>query len=77
MLGRGIIRAETRAAYLAIIDRLVADGAQGIILGCTEIPLLVSQADVAVPVFDTTRIHAEAAVRFALSERGKVARVSD
>lgn len=67
-LGRGVVRAETRAAYLAIIGQLVADGAQGIILGCTEIPLLVSQADVAVPVFDTTRIHAEAAVQFALAD---------
>ncbi len=67
-LGRGVVRAETRAAYLAIIEQLVADGAQGIILGCTEIPLLVGQADVAVPVFDTTRIHAEAAVRFALAD---------
>jgi aspartate racemase len=45
---------------------LVARGAQGIILGCTEITLLVNQSDSAVPVFDTTRIHAEAAVDIAL-----------
>jgi aspartate racemase len=67
-LGRGVVRLETRAAYLEIIRQLIDDGAEGIILGCTEIPLLVSQEDVAVPVFDTTRIHADAAVRFALSE---------
>lgn len=67
-LGRGVLREETRAAYLAIIQELIDEGAEGIILGCTEIPMLLGQTDVAVPVFDTTRIHAEAAVRFALSE---------
>jgi aspartate racemase len=48
------------------MDKLVAAGAQGIVLGCTEIPMLVTQADVPVPVFDTTRIHADAAVAFSL-----------
>lgn len=66
-LGRGIVRQETKAAYIAIANRLIAGGAEGIVLGCTEIPLLLSQQDLPVPVFDTTRIHARAAVEFALS----------
>ncbi|MBL7743766.1 MAG: aspartate/glutamate racemase family protein [Chitinophagaceae bacterium] len=65
-LGRGILKNETRQRYLTIIDSLIKEGAEGIILGCTEIPLLIQQQDVRVPVFDTTRIHAEAAVDFAL-----------
>ncbi len=57
----------SRKEYVRIINRLVREeGAQGVILGCTEIPLLIKQQDVAVPVFDTTAIHAEAAVRRAL-----------
>jgi aspartate racemase len=67
-LGKGIIKAETRAAYLSIIHQLIEEGAEGIILGCTEIPLIVGPEDVPVPVFDTTRIHARAAVKFALSD---------
>ncbi len=62
----GDIRASSKAQYLAVIDRLVARGAQGIILGCTEVGLLVQARDCAVPVFDTTLIHAEAAVELAL-----------
>jgi aspartate racemase len=58
----------SREAYREIIARLVEAGAQGVILGCTEIGLLVSQADSAVPVFDTTQLHAMAAVNFALTE---------
>ncbi len=64
----GAIRAESRAQYRAIIGRLVDQGAEGIILGCTEITLLVTQADSTVPLFDTTRLHARAAVDFALAE---------
>jgi aspartate racemase len=63
----GIVREESRAAYQAVIERLVAEGAEGVILGCTEIELLVSQADVDVPVFPTTRLHVEAAVAAALA----------
>jgi len=63
----GEIKAESKADYLRIIDALVADGAQGIILGCTEIGLLIQQEDCAVPVFDTTTIHAVAAVEAALA----------
>jgi len=67
-LGKGIIKEETKRGYLAIIDDLIAEGAEGIILGCTEIPLILSQDDVPVPVFDTTRIHSDAAVAFALAD---------
>ncbi|MCB0983546.1 MAG: aspartate/glutamate racemase family protein [Ilumatobacter sp.] len=65
-LVRGVVTAESKAAYLAVIDRLLARGAQGIIAGCTEIELLVGPHDVAVPYFPTTRLHALAAVAFAL-----------
>ncbi len=64
-LGKGIIKQETKSGFMAIIQKLVSEGAEGIILGCTEIPLLIKQEDVNVPVFDTTLIHSEAAVAFA------------
>ena len=58
---------ESKDGYVKIIDRLIEEeGVEGIILGCTEIPLLVKQEDVRVPVFDTTAIHAQAAVEYAL-----------
>jgi aspartate racemase len=63
----GKIRAESRAAYVGIIRKLAGRGAQGIILGCTEIPLLVSEADAGLPLFDTTVLHAEAALNYAVS----------
>jgi aspartate racemase len=66
-LGRGLVKDETKARYLAIIQEMIANGAEGIILGCTEIPLLIQPGDVPVLVFDTARIHAAAAVDFALS----------
>lgn len=66
-LAVGIVSDETRAAFRRIIDRLIADGAQGIILGCTEIELLVCQDDSPVPVFPTARLHIEAAVERALA----------
>lgn len=62
----GITRDESKARYASIIEQLIERGAQGVILGCTEIGLLIQQADSAVPLFDTTRLHAEAAVEFAL-----------
>ena len=62
----GIVRPESRDAYRAVIARLVARGAEAVILGCTEIMLLVKPEDSAVPLFDTTTIHAEAAVELAL-----------
>jgi len=62
----GKFRPAARARYVEIIRRLAGQGAQGVILGCTEIPLLVTQADAGLPLFDTTRIHAEAALKEAL-----------
>lgn len=62
----GRIRDGSRDALLDIIHGLAARGAEGIILGCTEIPLLVRQADVGLPLFDTTLIHADAALRYAV-----------
>lgn len=63
----GQIKSESREAYKQIIENLIAAGAQGIILGCTEIGLLVKDEDSRVPLFDTTHIHAVAAVEYALS----------
>ena len=63
----GELRGESRQIYRSIITRLAEAGAEGIVLGCTEIELLVSAADSPVPVFPTTRLHVEAAVDFSLS----------
>jgi aspartate racemase len=62
----GVVREESRQAYLEVVDRLVADGARGVILGCTEIELLIGPDDLAVPSYPTTRLHVEAAVDRAL-----------
>lgn len=62
----GIVNEEAREAYLKIIEKLMSRGAQGIILGCTEIPLLINEENCKVPVFDTTYLHAEQAVKLAL-----------
>ncbi len=69
-LCRGEIRQESRQAFRRIISGLLDSGAQGVILGCTEIGLLINPADSPVPTFDTTRIHAEAAVDLALNQDG-------
>jgi aspartate racemase len=61
-LVQGIVSESSRAAYVAVIERLVAQGAEAIILGCTEITLLIQQQHSAVPLFDTTALHAQAAV---------------
>lgn len=66
-LVRGVVDAASKAAYLAVIERLLARGAEGVIAGCTEIELLVGPQDVTVPYFPTTRLHAEAAVAAALA----------
>lgn len=66
-LGRGIINPDSKENYIKIANELIASGAEGIILGCTEIPLLINQSDFSVPVFDTTKIHSEAIVNFILS----------
>lgn len=68
-LCEGRIKASSRRACVKIINGLIRQGAQGIVLGCTELPLLVRSGDVDVPLFDTTRLHAEAAVNLALTER--------
>jgi aspartate racemase len=65
----GQVREESRRAYVDIVDRLLAQGAEGVILGCTEIELLVGPEDLAVPSFPTTRLHVEAAVEQALAGR--------
>lgn len=62
----GVVREESRAAYQDVIGKLVAAGAEGVVLGCTEIELLIRDEDSPVPVFPTTRLHAEAAVDAAL-----------
>jgi aspartate racemase len=65
-LAFGDVREESRRTYVAIIEELKRRGAQGVILGCTEIPLLIKEKDSPLPVFDTTALHAAAAVAFAL-----------
>ncbi|MFK7691284.1 aspartate/glutamate racemase family protein [Paenibacillus sp. HJGM_3] len=62
----GVIKEESKQTYLRIINGLMQNGAEAVILGCTEITLLISQDDCTIPVYDTTRIHAESAVEFAL-----------
>ena len=69
-LCRGDIRDGSRTVYTQIIDKLRNQGAEAVILGCTEIALLVQQQHTDVPLFDTTAIHAEAAVRLAISGNG-------
>jgi aspartate racemase len=67
-LSRGILLTESRNGYLEIINSLVERGAQGIVLGCTEIPILVTQEYTDVKLFDTAVIHAEKALRFAIGK---------
>ena len=64
---KGIFLPERKQQFLRIIDSLIEQGAQGVILGCTEIPILIKQEDCPVPVFDTAFIHSDAAVKFALA----------
>ncbi|MET0553270.1 MAG: aspartate/glutamate racemase family protein [Vicinamibacteria bacterium] len=66
-LCQGIVRPESRAAYTAVMRDLAGQGAQAIVLGCTEIMLLVGQADTSLPLFDSAALHAAAAVDFALA----------
>ncbi|WP_242241751.1 aspartate/glutamate racemase family protein [Bacillus cereus group sp. BfR-BA-01309] len=65
----GKITSQSREYYKRVIEELVQEGAQGIILGCTEIGLLIKQEDVSIPIFDTAHIHAVEAVNFALQNR--------
>jgi aspartate racemase len=64
----GVVRDESREAYVDVVRRLVDRGAGGVVLGCTEIELLIGPGDVDVPVFATTALHARAAVDFALAQ---------
>ena len=66
-LVRGVVSEQSRASYVAVVDRMVAAGAEGVIAGCTEIELLIGPGDVPVPYFPTTAIHAAAAVDAALA----------
>ena len=65
-LSYGVLKDESRLGYLKIIDKLVAQGAEGIVLGCTEIPLLIRQEDTSIKVFDTATVHAEKALQYAI-----------
>lgn len=65
--GKGIFLPVRKQQFLHIIDSLIRQGAEGVVLGCTEIPILIKQEDCAIPVFDTAFIHADAAVKFALA----------
>ena len=67
-LVHGKITMDSKKGFIKIIEDLKNKGAQGVILGCTEIPLLIKQADIDIPVFDTSKIHAESAVEFALKD---------
>ncbi|WP_295230578.1 amino acid racemase [uncultured Chryseobacterium sp.] len=66
-LGAGVVRPETKQKYLKIVADLEKQGAECLILGCTEIPMLLSQEDFELPVFDSTKIHSEAIVDYILS----------
>jgi len=65
-LGKGLVTDETKKRYLEIANQLIKDGAEGIILGCTEIPLVIRHGDLSVPIFDTALIHSKAAIDFQL-----------
>jgi aspartate racemase len=67
-LCRGEIRDASRAAYVDVISRLAAEGAEAVILGCTEITLLIGAADSPLPAVDTTALHAAAGVEWMLAE---------
>ncbi|HSH36823.1 aspartate/glutamate racemase family protein [Schnuerera sp.] len=64
----GVLKQESKQSYIKIINKIIEEGIQGVVLGCTEIPMLIKQGDVPVEVFDTTEIHSRAAVDFAIDE---------
>ncbi|MEO6328001.1 MAG: aspartate/glutamate racemase family protein [Ginsengibacter sp.] len=68
-LGKGVFLKETKQQFISVIEQLIQKGAQGVVLGCTEIPLLIKPADCDVPLFDTTFIHSAAAVEFAFAKK--------
>lgn len=67
-MGKGIFSIETKNRFISIINGLIGQGAEGVILGCTEFPHLIKREDCGVPLFDTTVIHTNAVVKFALGE---------
>ena len=67
-MGKNIFLPSTKQKFLSIIDKLAKEGAEGIVLGCTEIPILIKQSDCKILVLDTTYVHAAAAVEFALEK---------
>jgi len=69
-LGRGIFKPESKKFVLQQIDELRKRGVQGIVLGCTEFPLIIETSDVSIPVFDSTRLHSQMAVDFILGKEG-------
>jgi len=66
-MGKGVFLPERKRGFIRIINQLKDEGAEGVILGCTEIPILIQQNDSSIPVFDTTAIHVNAAVEFMLN----------
>ena len=66
-LVKGIMTEESKKVYVSIIEKLINQGAEGVILGCTEIPLLIKPGDIDIPLFNTAKIHAEKAVELALA----------
>ena len=72
----GIVAGESKKKFLRIIEDLVANGAEGIILGCTEIEMLIKQTDLSFPMFNTTRIHAESAAKYALTGMDEITEIS-
>jgi aspartate racemase len=69
-LDRGIFKPESKKYLLEQMDELAKAGAQGVVLACTEFPLIIKQWDFALPVFDTTRLHSQMAVDFILGRQG-------
>ena len=67
-MSKDVFLPERKQGFIRIINSLIAQGAEGVILGCTEIPILLKNEDLSIPVFDTTSIHSAAAVEFALSK---------
>ena len=63
-----IIKKSSKQKYIRVIQKLISNGSEGIILGCTELPLLIKSRDIDIPVFDTTNIHAKKAVEYSLSK---------
>ncbi len=66
-LGKGIVTSQSKLKFRRYANDLIEQGAEGIILGCTEIPMLIGQSDFDFPVFDTTKIHVESIIDFALA----------